>query len=30
MPSPVAGKIKDLLVSEGDSAKVGQSIAVIE
>ena len=30
MPSPVAGKIKELLVSEGDSAKVGQAIAVIE
>ncbi len=30
MPSPAAGKIKELLVSEGDSAKVGQSIAVIE
>ena len=30
MPSPVAGKIKELLVSEGDSALVGQSIAVIE
>jgi pyruvate dehydrogenase E2 component (dihydrolipoamide acetyltransferase) len=30
MPSPASGKIKELLVSEGDSAEVGQSIAVIE
>lgn len=30
MPSPASGKIKELLVSEGDSAKVGQAIAVIE
>ncbi|MDO8536369.1 MAG: lipoyl domain-containing protein [Candidatus Omnitrophota bacterium] len=30
MPSPVAGKIKELLVSEGDSANVGQTIAIIE
>lgn len=30
MPSPLGGKIKELLVSEGDSAKVGQSIAIIE
>jgi pyruvate/2-oxoglutarate dehydrogenase complex dihydrolipoamide acyltransferase (E2) component len=30
MPSPAAGKIKALLVSEGDSARVGQSIAIIE
>ena len=30
MPSPVAGKIKELLVGEGDSALVGQSIAIIE
>jgi pyruvate/2-oxoglutarate dehydrogenase complex dihydrolipoamide acyltransferase (E2) component len=30
MPSPLAGKIKELLVNEGDSAKVGQAIAVIE
>lgn len=29
MPSPVAGVVKELLVSEGDSAKVGQPIAVI-
>ena len=30
MPSPVAGTVKKILVSEGDSAKVGQEIAVIE
>ena len=30
MPSPAAGKIKELLVSEGDSVNVGQAIAVIE
>ena len=30
MPSPVTGKIKELLVSEGDSALVGQAIATIE
>ena len=30
MPSPVTGKIKELLVSEGDSARVGQAIAIIE
>ena len=30
MPSPEAGKIKELLVSEGDSANVGQTIATIE
>jgi pyruvate dehydrogenase E2 component (dihydrolipoamide acetyltransferase) len=30
MPSPVNGKIKELLINEGDSAKVGQVIAVIE
>jgi pyruvate dehydrogenase E2 component (dihydrolipoamide acetyltransferase) len=30
MPSPVSGTVKELLVSEGDSAKVGQKIAVIE
>lgn len=30
MPSPLEGKIKELLVSEGDSAKVGQLIATIE
>ena len=30
MPSPGAGRIKELLVSEGDSVNVGQAIAVIE
>lgn len=30
MPSPAAGKIKEILVNEGDSAKVGQIIATIE
>jgi len=30
MPSPSSGKIKELLVGEGDSALVGQSIAIIE
>lgn len=30
MPSPAAGKMKELLVSEGDSAKVGQVIATLE
>lgn len=30
MPSPVSGTVKKILVSEGDSAKVGQEIAVIE
>jgi pyruvate/2-oxoglutarate dehydrogenase complex dihydrolipoamide acyltransferase (E2) component len=30
MPSPATGKIKDILVSEGDSAKVGEIIATIE
>jgi len=30
MPSPVTGKIKELLVGEGDSALVGQAIAIIE
>ena len=30
MPSPAAGKIKELLAGEGDSVKVGQSIAIIE
>ena len=30
MPSPLKGKIKELLISEGDSALVGQSIAIIE
>jgi pyruvate/2-oxoglutarate dehydrogenase complex dihydrolipoamide acyltransferase (E2) component len=30
MPSPVAGKIKELLASEGDSVFVGQPIATTE
>jgi len=30
MPSPSNGTVKELLVSEGDSAKVGQIIAIIE
>jgi pyruvate/2-oxoglutarate dehydrogenase complex dihydrolipoamide acyltransferase (E2) component len=30
MPSPVEGKIKRLLVTEGESARVGQTIAIIE
>ena len=30
MPSPSNGTIKELLVSEGDSASVGQTIAIIE
>jgi len=30
MPSPIAGKIKELLVAEGDSVNVGQAIATIE
>ncbi len=30
MPSPVPGTVKQILVSEGDSAKVGQTIAIIE
>jgi len=30
MPSPATGKIKELLVNEGDSANVGQVIATIE
>jgi len=30
MPSPAAGKLKKILVREGDEAKVGQAIAVIE
>lgn len=29
MPSPATGSVKELLVSEGDTAKVGQVIAVI-
>lgn len=30
MPSPATGKLKEVLVNEGESAKVGQVIAVIE
>lgn len=30
MPSPLEGKVKEILVGEGDSAEVGQSIATIE
>lgn len=30
MPSPVEGKIKELLTAEGDEVSVGQSIAIIE
>ncbi|MDD5174108.1 MAG: lipoyl domain-containing protein [Candidatus Omnitrophota bacterium] len=30
MPSPVKGKIKELLAAEGDSVLVGQAIAIIE
>ncbi len=30
MPSPLDGKIKELLINEGDSARVGQVIATIE
>lgn len=30
MPSPETGKIKELLVGEGDVVKVGQAIAVME
>ncbi len=30
MPSPAAGKIKELLAGEGESVKVGQAIATIE
>jgi pyruvate/2-oxoglutarate dehydrogenase complex dihydrolipoamide acyltransferase (E2) component len=30
MPSPSNGTVKELLVSEGESAKVGQTIAIIE
>lgn len=30
MPSPVSGTIKEILVNEGDSAEVGQTIAIIE
>lgn len=30
MPSPATGRIKEILVNEGDSAKVGEIIATIE
>jgi pyruvate/2-oxoglutarate dehydrogenase complex dihydrolipoamide acyltransferase (E2) component len=30
MPSPAGGTVKELLVNEGESAAVGQTIAVIE
>lgn len=30
MPSPVSGTVKEVLVSEGDAAKVGETIAIIE
>lgn len=30
MPSPASGTVKEILVSEGDAAKVGQAIATIE
>lgn len=30
MPSPASGKIKEILVKEGDAAKVGDTIAIIE
>ena len=30
MPSPVSGTVKEILVNEGDAAKVGQAIATIE
>jgi len=30
MPSPLDGTIKEILVDEGSSAKVGQAIVVIE
>ena len=30
MPSPASGVLKELLVSEGDEAKVGQIVALIE
>jgi len=30
MPSPASGKIKEILVAEGDAAKVGQTIAIVE
>ena len=30
MPSPVSGRLKEVIVKEGDEAKVGQIIAIIE
>ena len=30
MPAPATGKLKEVFVNEGDSAKVGQVIATIE
>ncbi|OGW76982.1 MAG: hypothetical protein A3I73_00680 [Omnitrophica bacterium RIFCSPLOWO2_02_FULL_45_16] len=30
MPSPVSGTVKEVLVSEGGAAKVGETIAIIE
>jgi len=30
LPAPASGVLKEILVAEGDAAKVGQSIAVIE
>ena len=30
MPSPATGKLKDIIVPEGDEAKVGQTIAIID
>jgi pyruvate/2-oxoglutarate dehydrogenase complex dihydrolipoamide acyltransferase (E2) component len=30
MPSPATGKMKEILVNEGDSARVGEIIATIE
>ena len=29
MPSPVSGTLKEVLVNEGDAAKVGDTIAII-
>ena len=30
VPSPAAGTVKELLVDEGDTVKVGQAMAVLE
>jgi len=30
IPSPVAGTVKQILVAEGDTAKVGETMAIIE